>query len=154
MKNYKQKSLEDEKKDLTLNAPPVSKYMTRQLITFRPDDEIHKVIESLLKNRITGAPVLNARKEVVGMIDDRSCLNVLFGGAYYNHPVEKSTVANYMYQERKTVSMNENIIDVARIFLDAVYKRLLVVDDAGRLVGQISRRDILRAIEDMNTNTW
>jgi len=154
MKNYKQKSLKDEKKDLSLNAPPVSKYMTKELITFRPEDEIHKVIESLLKNRITGAPVLNGRNEVVGMIDDRSCINVLVGGAYYNHPVEKSTVSDYMYEQRKTVTMNDSIVDVARIFIDAVYKRLLVVDDAGRLVGQISRRDILRAIEDMNMNTW
>ncbi|MEM0995127.1 MAG: CBS domain-containing protein [Bacteroidota bacterium] len=154
MKNYKTKSLEDEKKDLTLNAPPVSKYMTKELITFRPEDEIHLVIESMLKNRITGAPVLNGRREVVGMIDDRSCLNVLIGGAYYNHPVVKSTVADYMYQERKSVSADDNIIEVARIFLEAVYKRLLVLDDAGRLVGQISRRDILRAIDDMRMNTW
>ncbi|MEM9887354.1 MAG: CBS domain-containing protein [Bacteroidota bacterium] len=154
MKNYKTRSLEDEKKDLTLQAPPVSKYMTRELITFRPEDEISKVIESMLKNRITGAPVLNARKELVGMIDDRSCLKVLIGGAYYNHPVEKSTVAAYMYQDRKSVSMNDSVIDVARIFLDAVYKRLLVLDDAGRLVGQISRRDVLRAIDDMQMSTW
>jgi predicted transcriptional regulator len=43
-------------------------------------------------------------------------------------------------------------VDAANIFLSSYYKRLQVKDDNGKLVGQISRRDILRAIKDMNTH--
>lgn len=154
MKNYKQKSIDRDQKNRQLIAPPVTDYMTTKLITFTPDTEIKDVIDSLLKNKITGAPVLNNKKEVVGLIDDKDCLNVLTAGAYYNHPVGKETVSSYMSNVMKTITIHEDILDVSNIFLQTPYKRLLVLDDDGKMVGQISRRDILRAIKELKTNTW
>ena len=153
MKNYQQKPVE-ENKDLSLNAPSVTKYMTRDLITFTVDTEISEVIKALLDNRITGAPVLNEKGEVVGLIDDKDCLKILVSAAYYNHPVERDTVGNYMSNVMKSISSHDNIVDVANIFLSTPYKRLLVMDDSGKLVGQVSRRDILRAIQELNISTW
>ena len=109
------------------------------------------VVDTLLKNKITGAPVLDDQKNVVGLIDDKDCLKVLFGGAYHNQPVENNDVAHYMSNVMRTVSVHADIYEAAFIFLNSVYKRLLVVDDGGKLVGQISRRDILRAIHDFDT---
>ena len=154
MKNFQQNSLDMDRKDLKLNAPPVTDYMVRKLITFKPDTEISVVIDSLLENRITGAPVLNDKNELVGLIDDKDCLNVLVSGAYYNHPVGKDTVSSYMSNVMKTISVHSNIVEVADVFVHSKYKRLLVLDDQGKLVGQISRRDVLRAIHDLNANTW
>ncbi len=154
MKNYQQKSIHQDSKDRNLSAPSVTKYMVKKLITFKPETEIHVVIDSLLKNRITGAPVLNNNGEVVGLIDDKDCLNVLVGSAYHNQPGSKENVASYMSSVMKSISVNDTIIDVANVFVHSPYKRLLVMDDEGKLVGQISRRDILRAIKDMETSTW
>lgn len=154
MKNYQQKSVEEERKDLSLNAPSVTRYMTKDLITFTEDTEISEVINTLLEKRITGAPVLNERGEVVGLIDDKDCLKILVSAAYYNHPVEKDTVANYMSNVMKSISSHDNIVDVANTFLQTPYKRLMVMDDNGKLIGQISRRDILRAIKELNISTW
>ena len=154
MKNYQNKSSQESPKNLQLSAPSVTKYMTKKLITFKPDTEIHKVIDTLLEKRITGAPVLNDSGEVVGLIDDKDCLKMLIGGAYYNHPVGKETVSDYMSNVMRNVTIHDSIVDIANIFLHSKYKRLLVTDDQGKLVGQISRRDILRAIKDMNVNTW
>ena len=92
MKNYQQKSITADKKDLSINAPLVTEYMTKELITFTPQDPISKVIQSLLSNRISGAPVINEDGKVVGLIDDKDCLNVLVGQAYYNTPSNQSTV--------------------------------------------------------------
>ena len=154
MKNFQQKLSTEEQKNRQLNIPSVTEYMVRNLITFKPETKISDVIESLLKNRITGAPVLNDKKEVVGLIDDKDCLNVLVGSAYYNHPAGEDTVANYMSSVMKSITVHDDIVNVANIFLQTKYKRLLVMDDDGKLVGQISRRDILRAIKDMEMNTW
>jgi predicted transcriptional regulator len=49
----------------------------------------------------------------------------------------------------KSITVNENILDVASVFISSPYKRLLVMDDNNKLVGQISRRDILRAINEL-----
>jgi CBS domain-containing protein len=152
MKNFQQKSVDTNQIDRTITPPSVTEYMVTKLITFKPDTPISEVIDSLLENRITGAPVLNEFNEIVGLIDDKDCLNVLFGGAYHNSPVPVSdgTVASYMSNVMKTISVNADIFEVANKFLTTPYKRLLVMDDNGKLVGQVSRRDILRAIKDMN----
>ncbi|MFT5165291.1 MAG: CBS domain-containing protein [Saprospiraceae bacterium] len=154
MKNFQQKSLDEDLKDRKLKAPSVTAYMVSKLITFTPETKITSVINTLLENRITGGAVLNDKNKIVGLIDDKDCLNVLIASAYYNHPVGNDTVASYMTKDMRTITIHNDIIDVSNIFLKERYKRLLVVDDDGKLVGQISRRDILRAIKDLNTNTW
>jgi predicted transcriptional regulator len=67
-------------------------------------------------------------------------------------PITKNKVAHYMGTDMRSISDKDTIVDAANIFLSSYYKRLQVKDDNGKLVGQISRRDILRAIKDMNTH--
>jgi len=154
MKNYQNKAVESIQVKNVIKAAPVTAYMARakDLITFTPDTEILKAVETLLKYEITGAPVLNDRKKLVGLIDDKDCLQVLFDSSYHNRPVKKHTVASFMTNVMKTISIHADIYDVADTFLNTIYKRLLVIDDDGKLVGQISRIDILRAINDLNTH--
>jgi predicted transcriptional regulator len=153
MKNYKQNPDKKTQQKNVVKSESVTKYMAKNLITFTPDTDISEVIESLLDNRISGAPVLNKKGEVVGLIDDKDCLRVLIDGVYHNQPIS-NTVESYMTSVMKTISVDSDIIDVADIFLHSPFKRLLVLDTAGKLVGQVSRRDILRAIKIMNSTTW
>ncbi|MFT5055865.1 MAG: CBS domain-containing protein [Pseudoalteromonas distincta] len=138
------------------DKPLVSNYMVgvTKLVTFTPDTPILVALDTLLEKRITGAPVLNDTGEVIGLIDDKDCLNILVGSGYYNHPVGKETVASYMSNVMKTIPIDIDIFMAANIFLTTPYKRLIVVDEDHKLAGQISRRDILRAIKDLNTTTW
>lgn len=154
MKNFKQKEISDDPKSRNFVTPQISEYMVTNLITFTPDTKISIVIDSLLKNRITGAPVLNKEGEVVGLIDDKDCLNVLMSGAYHNHPVSMDTVSDYMSSVMKSISVNSDLLDAANIFTHTPFKRLIVLDDDGMLVGQISRRDVLRAIKELKVTTW
>ena len=148
MKNYKQKEI-----DTTVRrghkTTTVKEYMTKDLITFKPGTPLKEVVHSLLTNKITGAPVLNERGEVVGLIDDKDCLKLMFDSLYHNLPVSSKTTEDYMSDMMKSVNINTDIMDAANIFLTTPYKRLLVFDDGGKLKGQISRHDILRAIEDI-----
>ncbi|MFK7770788.1 MAG: CBS domain-containing protein [Saprospiraceae bacterium] len=152
MKNYKQKVLTSEPLTPKFNAPLVTEYMVSKLITFSPDDNITDVIDSLLENSITGAPVISSQNQVVGLIDDKDCLKVLVESAYHNIPITRNKVAYYMSSDMKSISNKDTIVDAANIFLRTYYKRLQVKDENGKLVGQISRRDILRAIKDLNTH--
>lgn len=152
MKNYVQKQKGPETR--ALQSAPVSDYMATNLITFRPDTDIDAVINTFLEKRISGAPVLNENKEIVGLIDDKDCLSVLLQDAYHNQPGGKSTVDLYMTNVMRTISVDADIIDVANIFMRTPFRRLLVVDHDGKLVGQITRSDILRAIRDMKATTW
>ena len=156
MKNFQNKAIDSDSRSRELQAPSVTEYMTpaSKLITFTPETEIKEVIISLLANRITGAPVLRDNGEVIGLIDDKDCLKVLHGAAYYNEPSSKGIVKQYMSNVMRTVNADVDIVEVADIFLHSPYKRLMVLDDDGKLLGQISRRDILRAIKDLKPSTW
>ena len=133
---------------------PVTKYMTTDLITFTPDTEIIAAIDSMIDNQISGAPVLNEKKELVGMISEKDCITVIIDSAYHNQPISTTKVSKYMTRDIKTVSVDADVVDVANEFQKKNYKRFPVIDDKGRLVGQVSRRDILRAIKAMNVTTW
>lgn len=152
MKSFVQKEVPRGKPKPGFHPPAVTAYMTPadELITFRADTPIMKVVDDLLGHRITGAPVLDDQGEVMGLIDDKDCLRILFDVAYHNEPIGDATVENYTTNVMKTISATADVMDVANTFLTTKYKRLLVVDDDDRLVGQISRRDILRAINDFN----
>lgn len=154
MKNYQQKAVEHTSPARKFKPASVTDYMTtvEKLITFHPETDIMEVVEVLLSKRIAGAPVLNDKKELVGLIDDKDCLKVLFDIAYHNQPVIASSVADYMTNVMKTIPDKANIAEVADTFLNTKYKRLLIVDDTGKLLGQISRQDILRAIRDFNSS--
>ena len=143
-----------EKGGATSKYDPITKYMTTDLITFTPDTEIIEAIDSMIENQISGAPVLNENKELVGMISEKDCITVIIDSVYHNQPISSSKVSKYMTTNIKSVSMEADIVDVANEFLKKNYKRFPVLDENGRLVGQVSRRDILRAVKDMNITTW
>lgn len=133
---------------------PVTKYMTRDLITFRPDTDIIVVIDTLLDNKISGAPVLNEKKELVGLIDDKDCLSVMIDRVYHNQPIGNRTASDYMTNVLKTISVDADVVDAANTFHETRYKRLLVIDNKDRLVGQVSRRDILNAFRSIVGSNW
>lgn len=149
MKNFQNKLVDKEVKRAGKQIPSVEDYMAKDLITFKKDTDITVVVKSLLDNRISGAPVLDDYGRVVGLIDDKDCLNIIFGNVYNRLPTITETVSNYMSNVMRSINVNQNILDVASVFVSSPYKRLLVMDDNDRLVGQISRRDVLRAISEL-----
>lgn len=148
IRNYKQKEIDDNP---PMKKKTVKDYMTTALITFKPDTNVLDIADSLLKNRITGAPVLDDNGNVVGLIDDKDCLRIVVDTLYHNQPIVSHTAREYMSNVMKTVDIDTEILEVANTFLTTPYKRLLVTDKDGKLRGNISRRDILRAIHDMST---
>ncbi len=148
MRNFKQKTTDVADKH-GHKVQLVDEYMTKQLITFNPETPIKDVVSSLLDNRITGAPVLDQKGKIVGVIDDKDCLRIAFEGLYHNLPVSTKITQDYMSDTHKTIPSGTDVMEAANIFLTTPFKRLLVVDKTGSLIGQISRRDALRAVQEM-----
>jgi CBS domain-containing protein len=124
----------------------VRQYMATQLVTFVPEMKIAEAVRLLVKHKYTGAPVVGAGSVLVGMLSEKDCLRVAVlanaAGA------AEALVGDYMTTEVDSVTPDTDLLDVAQRFVRAPYKRLPVVD-GGRLVGQISRIDVLRAIADL-----
>ena len=132
---------------------PVTNYMAKDLVTFKPDDEIGEVISKLNDYQISCAPVLNERKELIGIISEQDCLRVILDSVYHNQPVSKHRVKDYMQKDIISVSYDADVVDVANMFLKHRFRRFPVVKD-GILKGQVSKRDILRAALKIQFTTW
>lgn len=132
---------------------PVTNYMAKDLVTFKPEDEIGDVISKLNDYQISGAPVLNERKELIGIISEQDCLRVVLDSVYHNQPVSKHLVKDYMQKDIISVPYDSDVVDVANMFLKHRFRRFPVVKD-GILKGQVSKRDILRAALKIKFTTW
>ena len=129
--------------------PIVNNYMTTRLITLSADMDVYFAISLLLKNKISGAPVINDENKLVGILSEKDCLRIFANGSFHNMP--GGLVENFMTKAVATVSRDMDLFMVADIFLKHNYRRMPVVN-GDVLVGQISRRDVLCAIQDSSNH--
>ncbi|MDG1805018.1 CBS domain-containing protein [Flavicella sp.] len=142
IKNFKAPTTKEEK-DYT-DKIFVSKYMTTKLITFKADQSVLEVMELLIKNKISGGPVVNDNNQLLGIISEGDCMKQIAESGYYNVPMNDVKVEDHMVKDVETITSGMSIFDVASLFYKSKRKRFPVVDN-GELVGQISRRDVLKA---------
>ena len=131
----------------------VSDYMSREIITFRPEQKVEEVIQTLIKYKISGGPVVNNNNELVGVISEGDCLKQISESRYYNMPMEQHTVENRMVKDVETIDGNMNIFDAANKFLDSKVRRFPIVE-GGKLVGLISQKDVLKAAIELKGQNW
>ncbi|GAA4289611.1 CBS domain-containing protein [Aestuariibaculum suncheonense] len=131
----------------------VSDYMSTDLITFTPDQTIESVMQSLIHNKISGGPVVNEHNELVGIISEGDCIKQISESRYYNMPMQDNTIENHMVKNVETIDGNMNIFDAANKFLQAKRRRFPIVEN-GKLVGQISQKDILKAAMQLKGQNW
>lgn len=116
--------------------------MVTKLITISPDMDLREASRLLLKNCISGAPVVNEEGELVGVFSEMDVMNALVDAIYEELP--SSEVRNYMSTELFTIGEEMDILSIAQIFRSKGYRRLPVVRER-KLLGQISRRDVMAA---------
>ncbi|MEE2963898.1 MAG: CBS domain-containing protein [Acidobacteriota bacterium] len=119
--------------------------MARSEATLSPEAGVYDAMARLLKSRLTGAPVVNEGGQLLGMLTERDCLKALVGGALDG--LLGGKVADYMTAPAESIRPTASLSDTAYIFLTRSFRKLPVVDTDRRVIGQVSRRDMLVAIE-------
>ncbi len=129
--------------------------MSHDVLTLRPTDTVSAAWLQLAARRVHQAPVLGTRMEVLGLVSDRDLLTVanfedkLLTGLL-NRPIRELMVT--------PVACSAPVTDVRRIacvLLTTGLSALPIVDDAGQLLGIVSRGDILRAsVNDPPLSLW
>ncbi|WP_047246610.1 CBS domain-containing protein [Maribacter thermophilus] len=131
----------------------VADYMTKKLITFRPDQSILEVMEQFAKHHISGGPVIDDNGFLVGIISEADCMKQISESRYFNQPILDKSVERYMTKEVETIPHDITIFDAAGIF-DRHNRRRLPVMQNDILVGQISRKDIVVAALNLSGHNW
>ena len=118
-------------------------FMATRLVTLQAGMSALDAIALLLKNRISGAPVVDDAGRLLGVFSEKFSMEVLLGLAYDQLPA--APVDAFMNTDLgRVIDGSEPLLEIAQRFLDTPYRRLPVVRD-GALVGQVSRRDVLNA---------
>ena len=129
---------------MNLKSCLVKDYMAKTLVTFKPDTDVLDAVHVLVSKRIAGAPVVDDEGNLLGMLSELDCLKVALQAGY--HSQVGGPVREYMSTGVETVDAEMSIVDLAQRFLDTSFRRYPVME-RNRLIGQIRRRDVLRALE-------
>jgi len=123
--------------------PVVRDHMDRHVATLRPETDILDAVGFLLEKKVTGAPVVDKSGRLVGILTEKDCLRLVAAGIGGDLP--RGSVASIMTQNPETISPDMDVYFAAGLFLTRPFRRFPVVED-GKLVGAITRFDILRVI--------
>ncbi|CAH1429378.1 unnamed protein product [Lactuca virosa] len=148
----------------------VAEFMTRKanLLVVEPTTTVDKALEILVEKRITGFPVVDADWNLVGVVSDYDllALDSISGGSHSDtslfpdvdsswktfNEIQKllgktdgKVVGDLMTPAPLVVHDTTNLEEAVRLLLETKYRRLPVVDDNGKLVGLITRGDVVRA---------
>lgn len=121
----------------------VKDHMTKNPVTLAPEMTIREAVHLLIKKDISGAPVLDDHGRLVGVLTERDCMRESLQSDYHGEP--GGLVKEFMSDNPQWVGPEQSILTLADLFISGRFHRYPVVDN-GRLVGIISRRDVIRAI--------
>lgn len=133
----------------TTTSPRAADFMTRHVQMVGPETTLGEVIAFLLKHEVSNAPVVeqqDGKNVLLGFISEQDCLEVLSNEAFYGSPAPPQTARTIMRIHPMCVTPDTEMFTLASIFATHGYRHLPVVEN-GSLVGIVSRRDILKAMD-------
>jgi len=124
--------------------------MTATGITVNPEMSVFAAIPILIKNNLTGCPVTDPDGTLLGILSELDCMKVIVSDAFYADDYSNSDilVSRYMTTECLSITADMGIFRIANIFFEHTLRRIPVVED-NRLIGQITRSDVLKGIQMM-----
>ncbi len=117
--------------------------MTSELITVTPATPIRDAANLMFRNKVSGLPVVNEDGMLVGIITEADFLRLEVARHEAEDPQPVETVDEVMSPRVLTIGPSHSITDAARTMVVNDVNRLPVVDDAGRLLGIVSRLDVV-----------
>lgn len=128
----------------------VGDHMLKRPVLVKPDDDLFDAIHQILAYKISGVTVVDDRHHPVGMLSELDALRAILHREYHQEEFGTTLVKEHMTQKVESVGVNEDIISVALSMLDHKHRRRPVLDDHGIMVGQLSCRQLLKGIKEMD----
>ncbi len=124
-------------------VPSATGFMAKQLLVLRPETDVFEAIDQILDRKVSGAPVLDEHERFLGIFSEKTAMRVLITSAYESVP--GGTVGSYMNPDQeRVIGEGTTLLEATEKFKNTSYRRLPVLDGT-TLLGQVSRRDVLRA---------
>lgn len=118
--------------------------MNRNVVTVRPDDDVLIAVRTLVDNKLSGVPVIDNIGNLLGIITEKDCMAIALSAGYHGECGGK--VTDFMSPHVTTVDTGTPVVEIAEHFAKRSFRRLPVLE-SGRVVGVVSRRDVLWLLE-------
>jgi len=134
----------------TERIPQAEDFMNRDVKSVSPDDRLEDVTNFLIKHKISNAPVVQENEAgnriLVGFLTEEDCLEHLSNELFFGRTQQPKTARMIMKSHPICVSPDTDLFTLASVFVSHGYRHLPVTD-GHQLLGIVSRRDILKAID-------
>lgn len=124
--------------------------MKRDVITLQPQDTLDKAIEFLVEKKITGIPVVNGDLTLAGIITEKDILRYMLEQDAVTPLTDSNLCEHTVYHAmtEKVVSFLEEtpLSEICECLARHEFRRVPIVNSEGKLVGIISRKDIITMI--------
>lgn len=125
----------------------VRNYMSTRFATLSENQDISEAITLFTERNLFGAAVLDNLGNMVGILSITDCLGEAIREGFDAGSHRK--VSALMSRDVRTVDVDDNIMDVAKLFMEAPYRRYPVMDD-NRVVGVVTRLEVLKGISKIS----
>lgn len=129
-------------------TPFVRNIMKKASKTFRVDEEMAPCMSVLARSSFAAVPVVDEEGHVVGVLSEKDVLHTIIDWAYDQRA--GGPVGNYMSRLEVMVTPDMDLLTAARAFLECNFSCLPVLED-DRLVGRVTRHDVLKGMEKWAT---
>ncbi len=130
-------------------SPHARNFMTSHVEVVTPEMPLSEVIRFLLKHHVSNAPVVETRNKkhfLVGFVSEKDCLSALSNELFFGNPSPAQCARTIMTSHPICISPDTELFAIVSIFTSHNLRHLPVVEE-GVLLGIVSRRDILEAME-------
>ena len=118
--------------------------MTTNVVSVKKETPIYEAMALLLSNEITGMPVVDDDMNLVGIITEKDCLRL-----FYDEEDEKhKTVRYFMTQPAIHYNENDSLQTICDFMMINYFRRVPVTSKEGKVVGILSRPDVIQNILD------
>ena len=122
--------------------------MTEHVIGVSENTPVFEAVELMAANKVTGIPVVNDDLALVGILSEKDILRL-----FHTHEEEmEKPVSDFMTQPAIYFDENESLPDVCDCLINNPFRRVPVTSK-GKVVGIISRRDLIRHILQLKKET-
>lgn len=130
-----------------LHSVDLRDYMITNPIKVREDANLFDTMKIIIDNKVSGVCVINEEQTLVGVLSEMDCLAAILKATY--NEVGVGLVNQYMTKDVIVAHPSEGIINIAQDMLLKNQRRRPVVEN-GKLVGQVSCRQLLSAVKKFN----
>ena len=126
-----------------MKTKKVSEIMTQGVVSVKPDMRLTEAIKVMLEHNVSAVPVVDAQQDLLGIITEYDIMNFAFSG----HAAE-TTVAEVMIRDVVTFTPDTDVETLVNFCAKRRMHRMPIVEGK-KVVGMVSRRDILREIDGL-----